>query len=406
MTISTADSRNQAGLPASPSFAARLKAAEQAVNPLLESAHVLLRALASTPASLDPEAVVHRRQWLEHELRLFTRVCNELKLRTEHVVRASYCLCAALDEAAMQMRWGKGEVTGIDWQSNSLAVALGHDRQGGDRLFRLIDDAMERPREHLDLIELFQNLLDLGFQGRYRFANEGAMRLLNIRERVHDVVMAGGLGFVSDIEPVRLPRQAVVDPWVRPATARRSRGWIVAGLVVALLLAVIGYAAVSHWARSLQPASATSSLDTLTEQLGSSLRDELAAGNVDLSRDVVTNALTLRFNGMYGSGDVTVAPWWASLMASIGRIIAASAPAAHVRVAGYTDAVPASTTLKGTNQALSEARAQQVAQILVAAGVPKERVSVAGQSDANPLADNASKEGRARNRRVEVTVSN
>ncbi|KFL53653.1 type IVB secretion system protein IcmH/DotU [Burkholderia pyrrocinia] len=406
MTISTADSRNQAGLPASPSFAARLKAAEQAVNPLLESAHVLLRALASTPASLDPEAVVHRRQWLEHELRLFTRVCNELKLRTEHVVRASYCLCAALDEAAMQMRWGKGEETGIDWQSNSLAVALGHDRQGGDRVFRLIDDAMESPREHLDLIELFQNILDLGFQGRYRFASEGATRLLNIRERVHDVVMAGGLGFVSDIEPVRLPRQAVVDPWVRPATARRSRGWIVTVLVVALLLAAIGYAAVSHWARSTQPASATPSLDTLTEQLGSSLRDELAAGNVDLSRDVAKNALTLRFNGMYGSGDVTVAPWWASMMASIGRTIATSAPAAHVRVAGYTDAVPASTTLKGTNQALSEARAQQVAQILVAAGVPKERVSVAGQSDADPLADNASKGGRARNRRVEVTVSN
>lgn len=406
MTISTADLRNQARLPASPSFAARLKAAEQAVNPLLESAHVLLRALASTPPSLDPAAVVHRRQWLERELRLFTRVCNELKLRSEHVVRASYCLCTALDEAAMKMRWGKGEVAGGDWQSNSLAMALGHDRQGGDRVFRLVDDAMECPREHLDLIELFQNLLDLGFQGRYRFANGGATRLLNIRERVHDVVMTGGLGVVRDIEPVRLPRQTMVDPWVRPVTARRSRGWTVAGLVVALSLAAIGYAAVGHWARGTQPFLATSSVDALTEQLGLSLRDELAAGNVDLSHDVAKNALTLRFNGMYGSGDVTVAPWWASMMASVGRAIAASAPSAHVRVVGYTDAIPAGTTRQGTNQVLSEARAQHVAQILVAAGVPKERVSVAGQSDADPLADNGSKEGRSRNRRVEVTVSN
>ncbi|QVN23329.1 type IVB secretion system protein IcmH/DotU [Burkholderia pyrrocinia] len=406
MTISTADSRDQAGLPASPSFAARLKAAEQAVNPLLESARVLLRALASTPRSLDPATVVHRRQWLERELRLFTRVCNELKLRSEHVVRASYCLCTALDEAAMKTRWGKGEVAGVDWQSNSLAIALGHDRQGGDRVFRLIDDAMECPREQLDLIELFQNLLDLGFQGRYRFANEGATRLLNIRERVHDVVMTSGLGVVRESELFRLPRHTVVDPWARPAPVRRSSWWIAAGLVVALSLAAAGYAAVGHWVGGTQPASATSSLDALTEQLGSSLRDELAAGNVDLSRDVAKNALTLRFNGMYGSGDVTVAPWWASMMASIGRAIASSAPTAHVRIAGYTDAIPAGTTRQGTNQALSEARARQVAQILVAAGVPNERVSVAGQSDADPLADNASKEGRARNRRVEVTVSN
>lgn len=406
MTISTADSRNQTGLPVSPSLASRLRAAELAVNPLLESAHVLLRALASTPASLDPEAVVYRRQWLEHELRLFTRVCNELKLRSGHVVRASYCLCTALDDAAMKTRWGKDEAAGVDWQSNSLALALGHDRQGGDRVFRLIDEAMESPREHLDLIELFQNILDLGFQGRYRFASEGAARLLNIRERVHGVVMTGGLGFVRDIEPIRLPRQTAVDPWVRPVTARRPRRWILVGLIVALLLAAIGYAAVGHWAGGSQPASATASLDALTAQLGSSLRDEIAAGNVDLRRDVATNTLTLRFNGMYGSGDVMVAPWWASMMASIGRTIAASAPSAHVRVAGYTDAKPADTTRQGGNQVLSEARARQVAQILVASGVPQERISVAGQSDADPLADNGSKEGRARNRRVEVTVSN
>ncbi|WP_235362755.1 hypothetical protein [Burkholderia sp. A9] len=52
----------------------------------------------------------------------------------------------------------------------------------------------------------------------------------------------------------------------------------------------------------------TSSLDVQAEQLGLSLRDEMAAGNVELHRDTATNALTLRFNGMYGSGDVTVAP--------------------------------------------------------------------------------------------------
>lgn len=406
MTISTADSRNHAGVLASPPFAARVKAAVQAVNPLLESARILLLALADTPVALEPDAVANRRQWLEHELRLFTRVCNELKLRSDHVVRASYCLCAALDEAAMQTRWGKGEATRNDWGSNCLAVALGHDRQGSDRVFRLIGEAMENPREHLDLLELYQNILDLGFKGRYRFALDGPSHLQSVREGVHHTVMTGGLGIVRDSVPVRRARETRVDPWVRPAQVKRARWGIGAGLVVAVVLGAMGYAAVGQWGGGTSLAVATASLDALAGQLEASLRDEIAAGNVELRQDVENHALMLRFNGMYAPGDVTVAPWWASMMASVGRAIAASAPAAHVRIAGYTDNVPASATSRDSNQALSEARAQQVARIFTAAGLPMERVSMIGRGDADPLADNASKEGRSRNRRVEVIVSN
>ncbi|WP_310642069.1 type IVB secretion system protein IcmH/DotU [Burkholderia cenocepacia] len=400
-----ADPRISAGLPASPSLSARLRSAEQAVNPLFESARTLLRALADTPAVLEPDAVTHRRLGLEQELRLFARVCSELKLRSDHVVRASYSLCAALDEAAMQTRWGSDGATGVDWQSNSLAVALGHDRQGSDRVFRLIDEALGRPREHLDLLELYQNILDLGFKGRYRFASDGATHLQRIREVVYEVVAAGGFGNVSDSEPIRPSRHSIVDPWVRPAPVRRSRWWMGAGLAVALLLGAGGYAAVDRWIHGM-PATTTSSLDVLSERLGSNLRDEVAAGNVELHQDVATKVLTLRFNGMYASGDVTVAPWWASMMATVGRTIAASVPGAYVQVVGYTDNVPAGAISRGNNQALSEARAREVARIFAAAGVPMQNISATGQGDADPLADNGTAPGRSRNRRVEVTVSN
>ncbi|MCA7921045.1 type IVB secretion system protein IcmH/DotU [Burkholderia cenocepacia] len=405
MTNLMADPRISAGLPASPPLSARLRSAEQAVNPLFESARTLLRALADTPAVLEPDAVMHRRLGLEQELRLFARVCSELKLRADHVVRASYSLCAALDEAAVQTRWGSGGATGVDWQSNSLAVALGHDRQGSDRVFRLIDEALARPREHLDLLELYQNILDLGFKGRYRFASDGAARLQSIREAVHQVVATGGFSNIPDNEPIRPSRHSIVDPWVRPVPVRRTRWWIGVGLAVALLLGAAGYAAVDLWMHG-EPATMTSPLDALSERLGSSLRDEVAAGNVELHQDVATKVLTLRFNGMYASGDVTVAPWWASMMATVGRTIAASVPGAYVQVVGYTDNVPAGAISRRNNQALSEARAREVARIFAAAGVPVQNISVTGQGDADPLADNGTAPGRSRNRRVEVTVSN
>ncbi|TCW85046.1 type IV secretion protein DotU [Burkholderia sp. SRS-46] len=403
MTFSTADPQSHAGALASPPVAARLNAAEQAINPLLEVSHVLLQALADTPEMLDADSVTRRRRWLEHEVRLFTRICSELRLRPEHVRSASYCLCSALDEAAMQTSWSKGEATGVEWQVNDLASALGHDRQGGDRVFRLIDEAMRDPRENFDLIELYQNILDLGFRGRYRFEHGGQDRLRVIRERVHDMVVTGALCVDRVSEPARPPRQTV-DPWVRAAAVRRSRMGFVGGLAVALLLGAGGYAAGDHWirVRAAQPASP---LDVLSRNLEQRLRDEVVAGNVELIRDPGRDALTLRFGGIFAPGDATVAPWGASVVASAGREIAALTDGANVRVAGYADSMPVNSARQASNQALSEARARSVAQILVAAGVPVPHVSVEGNGDADSLADNGTASGRARNRRVEVTIS-
>ncbi|AJK45869.1 type IVB secretion system protein IcmH/DotU [Burkholderia plantarii] len=402
MTFLTTGAQSHAGAVVSPPVAARLKAAELAINPLLEAARVLLRALADTPEMLDAAAVARRRQWLASEIRLFTRICAELRLRPEHVRYASYCLCSALDEAAMQTRWGKGEATGVDWQVEGLAAAMGHDHQGGDHVFRLIDEAMRSPRENLDLIELYQNVLDLGFRGRYRFEAGGQKRWQVIREHVHDVVMSGGQSTGRIGEPLKRPRQTV-DPWVRPVVVRRSRARFVGSLAIALLLGAGGYAAADLWMRTKGRRRA-SPLDTLARNLEQRLRDDMAAGNVELIHGAGNDALTLRFSGMFGPGEATVAPWGASMAASAGREIATVTEGAAVRVVGYADSTPISSMRRASNQALSEARARHVARILVAAGVPVSRISVEGNGDADSLADNGTASGRARNRRVEVTV--
>lgn len=387
------------------SIAVRLRAAEQAVNPLLEAARTLLQALADMPDRLDADGIAWRRQWLESELRVFARVCGELRLRPEHVRCASYCLCSAHDEAAMQTNWGAGQTGGFDWQTSGLAVALGHDRQGGDRVFRLIEDALRNPREHLDLIEVFQAVLNLGFQGRYRFVSGGRQQLQAIHERIHDVVVTGGLCADRDVVPVRSARLPV-EPRIRSRPfVRRSRRWIVGGLVGALLLGAGGYAAVERWTRSMREQRGAFALDALARQLEDRLRDEIAAGNVELIRDAGKSAMTIRFGGMFVSGDSTVAPWGASIVALAGREIAGLIGNANVLVEGYADNSRVSQSRRGSNQALSEARARQVAQILVSAGVPVKRVEIVGKGDADPLADNGTAQGRARNRRIEVTVS-
>lgn len=98
---------NTFGIPLS--CGERMQFAEAARHPMLEAARPLLQALRNTPASLGADDVLVRRQWLISEAKMFERVCMGLKLPSADADNARYCLCSALDEAAMQTPWGNGE---------------------------------------------------------------------------------------------------------------------------------------------------------------------------------------------------------------------------------------------------------------------------------------------------------
>jgi len=69
----------------------------------------------------------------------------------------------------------------------------------------------------------------------------------------------------------------------------------------------------------------------------------------------------------------------------------------RVRVEGHTDSYGSDAY----NQKLSERRAHSVKKYIIQRGVPEDKVDAIGQGEVKPIADNATKEGRARNRRVE-----
>jgi outer membrane protein OmpA-like peptidoglycan-associated protein len=76
----------------------------------------------------------------------------------------------------------------------------------------------------------------------------------------------------------------------------------------------------------------------------------------------------------------------------------ASQPNTEVRIIGHTD----STGSDAVNDPLSLNRAQAAKQYLTARGVDPNRVMIAGRGKHEPVADNSTEAGRARNRRVEI----
>jgi outer membrane protein OmpA-like peptidoglycan-associated protein len=71
-----------------------------------------------------------------------------------------------------------------------------------------------------------------------------------------------------------------------------------------------------------------------------------------------------------------------------------------VEIAGHTD----STGSDAYNLALSQRRAQAVASYLVSQGITQQRLITVGAGEAHPVASNDTEQGRAANRRVELTI--
>ncbi len=76
-------------------------------------------------------------------------------------------------------------------------------------------------------------------------------------------------------------------------------------------------------------------------------------------------------------------------------------PSVKVQLQGHTD----NTGDAAENQRLSQARADEVKNRLVASGVAAERLEAVGYGSGRPIVPNGTPEGRARNRRTELVVT-
>jgi len=95
----------------------------------------------------------------------------------------------------------------------------------------------------------------------------------------------------------------------------------------------------------------------------------------------------------------------------IARLAAKLAPTQQNKlvVSGYTDNAPIGPALQRegitSNQVLSQKRAENVMEFLVSQGVKPDLLSAQGFGEASPVASNATAQGRAKNRRVELSIA-
>jgi outer membrane protein OmpA-like peptidoglycan-associated protein len=132
----------------------------------------------------------------------------------------------------------------------------------------------------------------------------------------------------------------------------------------------------------------------------SKLRAELKGTGVSVTRTGDTINLVMPGNITFASGSADLNASFFSVLGSVALVLK-EYDKTTIDVAGYTD----STGSAQKNQALSEQRAQTVAEFLHSKGIPEQRIASAGYGATRPVASNSTAEGRQQNRRVELTLT-
>lgn len=126
---------------------------------------------------------------------------------------------------------------------------------------------------------------------------------------------------------------------------------------------------------------------------------ELSGSGVGVARQGDLLVLRMPSDVTFATNQSSIDPRFLPVLDDVARVLQ-QYDQSTVDVIGHTD----SSGGDAINQPLSERRASSVASELVGRGVIAQRLYVAGNSSRNPVASNATAEGKAQNRRVEILI--
>src|SRR4051794_19198771 len=161
-------------------------------------------------------------------------------------------------------------------------------------------------------------------------------------------------------------------------------------------------------ARTQMTAAATAQDDHQLRQLKAQVDKQAKASGVAgkvqskiTARGLVIDILTDHL--LFESGDARIQPAGMSLLDRLAPLLRKQSSRA-VDIEGHTDSMPIHGSVYPSNWELSTARASAVVRALIAMGLQPERLTAEGRAYLDPSASNATEQGRARNRRVQIVL--
>jgi type VI secretion system protein ImpK len=347
----------------------------------------------------------------------FEQRAREAGVAPEQIRSAHYALCVSLDDVVLNTPWGAAS----EWAKRPLTAAFHQDPSQGGRFFELLARLRQDTAKFLPVIEIMYLCLSLGFMGRYRASPQGAAELDRIRAETCALIAAQttlGPELSGRWRGISAPYKRLhggAPVWVGYAAALAACGglflWIATSLNASsdtqyarmlsappARMPVITRAA---FAPPLPPPPPPSE-PTVLDRLQTALKADTATGIVTITGTPATPIIRVSNRLGFATASATMQPVLSGIFERIGTALR-DLPGT-IEVIGYTDNQPIRTVQFPSNFHLSAARAKAAAAVLARAIGDPGRVRAEGRADADPIASNATAEGREQNRRIEIVL--
>lgn len=417
------------------------------VNPLAAMLNPILGAVPQIRRTLRHPDPARLKASLQDQLEGFQMSAMSADVPDPVSHAALYATCALLDESAAATPWG------TDWIEHGLLQEMCNDSGGAEGFFNLLDRTVAEAPEvkggsdeyHADLLEIFFICLALGFEGRYRGTDDGRRSLQQIRDKLYGLIakrrprpieglsehwrtpaaqaqVDAALATAAKVtaarnaaeEAAKAPHAPapVVAPSLLSRLPRRAIWSAVAGIVgAAIVLSMLAQrlleddekAALAGRPSRAAKAKAAKDVQAAAVQSSASVSAALAGLPVNVSEGASGATIAFRHDHQFPSGGTQPAKDLLPVIAKLAQAL--DALPGTIVVTGHTDATPVrAQSPAGSNEALSEARAQAAAKLLAAKLADPKRVRAEGKGDSAPLAPGNSPESKAKNRRIEIVL--
>lgn len=383
-------------------------------NTLTDAASSLLILVGHVSNTLEAHDTNALKQKVSTELNDFSRKAKSLGFSDGVIHDATYILCTAIDEAVLNTPWG--EQSG--WSQNSLLSIYFGNIAGGNSFFDRLKKLGEDPSRNHQLLGLMYYALALGYQGRYRSDPNAPAKLSQIRQWT--------------AEKIRPFIQLQSDPYLSPRWEgiKQRRNllpsflpmWLIGVATLGLLLATFSffffnltYASgnVIDKMQALQDKPPPIKAKVIEPYIPEPTLPKLSVVFAGENRlqieddDPLHTSIRIRSDSLFKSGSATMTDAIQPLLKQLSTEM--NIRPGQIKVTGHTDNIRISSSLKlkfPSNQILSQARADTVANIIRNKLDDKERLSTQGKGSNQPIVSNKTREGRSKNRRVEIDIYN
>lgn len=385
-------------------------------NPLLASAASLLILLGRLRTGMVDLRVAPLMEHVTIEIDRFERNALAAGIDPHEALVAKYALSGTADDIVQNL---PGSDRG-SWQQYSMVARFFHKRDSGVGFFQEAEKAMQAPAQRYNLLELMLVCMSLGFEGQFRTAPNGAVELARIRKAIYETLRRVNPRPDEDVSVIWEP--VVQDKGRRFAAIPVPVVFGTSALVLVALFATLTTlinrdgAEAAETLRTLHQGAPVLSIQrnpgaayvapapAQLERIRTALADEIGAGAISVEPKGDFIAIRVGNLQLFDLGSTQVKDGFKPLAGRITEVL--NSEGGPVLIQGFTDNLPLSGRGRHKdNYQLSAARAQAVSDVLTTSIDDATRIRIEGRGEEDPVGDNATEDGRAQNRRVEIMLA-